>query len=240
MKTAPSFKFLCWYGFVCLTKIRKSYSFFYDLDDEDKRFHRTRDNHHHRDWYLHEKINPIRNGAYPIFDCPRGHYRDFGDPQKGRPGGILLDGCMKCPKGHYGNSTGLKSPQCTSPCPKGTYLDRKGGTSLDDCISCPEGTYGEKQGMISSQCSGSCSDHNTNKVKYYSNQKGLTTRDECKVCPEGYFGWQCMDRNRRRTSHNPPRHQHGVNPTKEDIFDYSTYIANRKKSLASNPSTHAQ
>ena len=224
MRTAQSLH--CWWlGLIFSIQCKNLIAF--HAHDEDDRDPSSLEGHYNFHRYWREKPRSTRTGTYPLFECPKGHYRDFGDSLKGRPGGILLDGCIKCPKGHYGNSTDLQTPKCTSPCPKGTYLDRKGGTSIDDCVPCPEGTYGEKEGMITSQCSGSCSDHNTINIKYYSNRKGLTTRDDCKVCPRGYYGWQCSDRQSRRVKET----QRDRNSDKYDegVFEYSSYVEKLKR-----------
>jgi len=215
-----------WLGFFLKLILRYALAF-HARDDDDDRYRSSLEGHLHSRQYFQEKPHPMRTGTYPIFKCPKGHYRDLGDPFKRRQGGILMDGCIKCPKGHYGNSTDLKSPKCTSPCPKGTFLDRKGGTSILDCTQCPEGTYGEKDGLITSRCSGSCSDHNTNQIKFFSNRKGLTTRDDCKVCPKGYFGWQCLVVDRHKTRKIRAQQDQIRKRNKEEIFNYSSYLEKR-------------
>ena len=130
-----------------------------------------------RDTYSDLDEHTNSEGKFKTLACPLGHYRDFGDDYNREPGGYQLDGCLKCPKGFYGNSTDLSSPNCTSPCPKGTYLNRQGGESIHDCISCPEGTFGEEEGLTTSACSGSCTDLNTETTQYYSNQERLQSRE---------------------------------------------------------------
>ena len=125
-------------------------------------------------WYNFYRQNEdqmmITDGILPTLSCPYGHYRDFDK-------GILLDGCVKCPPGRFGNTTDLRSSNCTAPCPPGTYLDRDGGRSSEDCIPCPAGTFGEEEGLTSDSCSGRCEELNTNTGKlYYSFDKGLTSR----------------------------------------------------------------
>ena len=143
-------------------------------------------------WYSDKpELMETTNGKVPTLSCPLGTYREFGNEYLRKPGGLRLDGCLKCPKGRYGSSIDLKSSLCTAPCPRGTYRDKAGGKSIDDCTPCPAGTYGDKEGLTTKQCSGSCTGLNTRERKYYSNLKGLTTRKDCKVCPKGYRGWQC-------------------------------------------------
>ena len=124
-------------------------------------------------WYNFYRDNEnqmtIIDGILPTLSCPFGHYRDFSR-------GIMLDGCVKCPKGYFGNSTDLQSSNCTAPCPPGTYLDRRGGKSINDCIPCPAGTYGEEEGLTKDTCSGRCNRLNTYWKRYYSSKKGLTSK----------------------------------------------------------------
>ena len=126
-------------------------------------------------WYNFYRENEehmkIHDGILPTLSCPYGYYRDYDK-------GILLDGCVKCPLGRFGNTTDLHSSNCTDPCPRGTYLDKEGGKSIEDCIPCPEGTYGENEGMTSALCSGRCEDLKSNSwIRYFSDDKGLTSRD---------------------------------------------------------------
>lgn len=68
-------------------------------------------------WYNFYQKNEdkmmITNGILPTLTCPYGHFRNFDK-------GILLDGCIKCPKGYFGNTTNLQFPNCIAPCPPGT------------------------------------------------------------------------------------------------------------------------
>ena len=120
-----------------------------------------------------------KNGVYPNLRCPYGHYRSFGDDELMEPGGLRMDGCLKCEKGYYGNTTDLQTPQCTAPCPKGTYRDKTGGKWIEDCFPCPVGTFGEEEGLITKDCSGSCTDLNDDykNKKFFSRRAGLTSRD---------------------------------------------------------------
>ncbi len=134
-------------------------------------------------WYNFYRENSnkmtITDGILPTLSCPFGHYRDFSK-------GVMLDGCIKCPKGFFGNATNLQSPDCTAPCPPGTYLDRRGGETIEDCIPCPAGTYGEEEGLTDDACSGRCDEMNTFWNRYYSSDKGLASRER-KFFPFHYW-----------------------------------------------------
>jgi len=131
-------------------------------------------------WYEdNEGKRNINNGILPTLSCPHGHYRQFKlVPHE--PGGINLDGCLKCHFGIFGNTTDLDSPSCTAPCPIGTYNDQEGAVSIDDCKPCPVGTYGEEEGLTSPSCSGTCVDLNKGYNQYFSTRAGLTSPErEC-------------------------------------------------------------
>eukprot|EP00638_Chattonella_subsalsa_P007152 CAMPEP_0117737522 /NCGR_PEP_ID=MMETSP0947-20121206/2585_1 /TAXON_ID=44440 /ORGANISM="Chattonella subsalsa, Strain CCMP2191" /LENGTH=193 /DNA_ID=CAMNT_0005553039 /DNA_START=96 /DNA_END=674 /DNA_ORIENTATION=+ len=92
-------------------------------------------------------------------DCPKGRYR--GNNKGTGEATTNWDfetamGCILCPRGKYGATTGLTSAACTFPCPKGRYGYRAGATSEDDCWHCPPGTYGSSTGLTDATCSGSC------------------------------------------------------------------------------------
>ena len=133
-------------------------------------------------WYnwfeQNEGKRAIKNGILPTLTCPRGYYRQFKEVSH-EPGGINMDGCMKCPVGVFGNTTDLMSPTCTAPCPIGTYNDEEGAVSIEHCKPCPVGTYGDEEGLINSMCSGYCEDHNKleREEQYYSIRTGLTSSD---------------------------------------------------------------
>jgi hypothetical protein len=120
----------------------------------------------------------IENGILPTLSCPFGHYRKFkGAPHE--PGGINLDGCLKCPQGVFGNTTDLTSPNCTAPCPLGTFSDEEGLESIEGCKKCPAGTYGDKEGLKTPACSGSCVDLNRLEFNelYFSMDTGLISSE---------------------------------------------------------------
>jgi hypothetical protein len=155
-------------------------------------------------WYEDNKNDrQLLDGILPTLSCPPGHYRQFKSHDLPHiPGGINLDGCLKCPKGVYGNSTDLLSSNCTAPCPKGTFNDRTGASSVDDCIPCPLGTFGDQEGLTNDQCSGRCEDIGVNSSfhwrEYFGDREGLSSPDECKICPSNndYFTCNRPDTNR--------------------------------------------
>jgi hypothetical protein len=118
-------------------------------------------------------------------------YRAAGSSSLLRNGGFRQDGCMLCPRGRYGTTTGLTSSLCTGPCPIGKYRDTPGATSITDCRWCPEGKFGSSSGLTSRRCSGDCTSLNTASKGYYSDKTGLVSSSACKTCPVGYRGWQC-------------------------------------------------
>ena len=130
-------------------------------------------------WFENNKGNRyINNGVLPTLSCPYGYYRQFKSAPH-LPGGINLDGCLKCPKGFYGESTNLTSPNCTAPCPLGTYSDEEGVHEVDRCKPCPPGTYGDKTGLTTPACSGRCTDQNKiiQEKQYFSVYAGLVSSE---------------------------------------------------------------
>ncbi|TYZ58639.1 hypothetical protein PybrP1_009226 [[Pythium] brassicae (nom. inval.)] len=57
-----------------------------------------------------------------------------------------------CPPGTYGATTKLATPQCTAPCPAGSYCPLQTVTP----IPCPGGTFGDRVGLQDASCSGFC------------------------------------------------------------------------------------
>jgi hypothetical protein len=142
-------------------------------------------------WYTQDATLQTRQGLLDDLECPLGHYREFGSPMQGIPGGTRMDGCIKCSRGRFGNTTQLTSSNCTAPCPMGTFRATTGATSIEDCARCPEGTYGNTTGLTTSKCSGSCLELNNGDMHFYSKQEGLTSMDDCLLCPPGLFNKQC-------------------------------------------------
>lgn len=125
------------------------------------------------------------NGQVPLVTCPHGTYRPQGSTNLKMVTGQREDGCVPCPKGVYGDSSGLTSPSCTAPCPLGTYSDRPGLTSKSQCTLCPQGTYGSATGLTTNTCSGKCPRGK------YSNVYGSITINDCIICPNELQTAQC-------------------------------------------------
>ena len=89
-------------------------------------------------WTSSETTETI-NGVVPITSCPAGKYRGAGTSIYSRSNGQRIDGCQFCPRGTYGDSSGLTSAVCSGPCPKGRYRDQKGAVNENDCFLCPPG-----------------------------------------------------------------------------------------------------
>ena len=89
-------------------------------------------------WTSSETTETI-NGVVPITSCPAGKYRGDGSSIYSRSNGQRIDGCQFCPRGTYGDSSGLTSAVCSGPCPKGRYRDQKGAVNENDCFLCPPG-----------------------------------------------------------------------------------------------------
>jgi hypothetical protein len=79
----------------------------------------------------------------------------------------------------------LTSSLCSGYCPKGTYGEFTGLSSVNQCKPCPPGTYASIPGSQSSACSSSCP------LGTYNDVYGSKTVRDCKKCPYGYRGWQC-------------------------------------------------
>ena len=138
-----------------------------------------------------EESGEMKNPLDTNRPCPLGHYRELGSDEI--PGGLREEGCYPCPAGTYGASHHLQNSQCSGKCPKGTFGQLSGLTSIEDCTPCPRGTFGETAGLTTEQCSGRCSDLNGHGRTYYSKEKGLTSRAGCKPCPPGYRGGDCYE-----------------------------------------------
>ena len=130
------------------------------------------------DLFTEESVKTF-NGVPPQTSCPIGHYRD------GTSRGPREDGCLKCPRGRYGSTTGLTSASCTKPCPAGRYSFKEGITSDSECFLCPLGRYGSQFGLTSAACDARCP------TGRYTSTTGNTRIGDCKTCPPGYRGYQC-------------------------------------------------
>lgn len=126
------------------------------------------------------------NGQVPATSCPKGFYRPQGSTNLLRETGQRQDGCVKCPRGRYGSSTGMELLTCTGPCPLGKYGPLLGMTSANDCVDCPRDTYSSQAGIISDSECLKCP-----VGKYTVGETGKTNAGQCKKCPFGYPGHQC-------------------------------------------------
>ncbi|KAG4064120.1 hypothetical protein PC123_g1055 [Phytophthora cactorum] len=102
-----------------------------------------------------------QGGAGQQIRCEKGFYCVFGIRRA-------------CPAGVFGESTRVTSPECSAPCPKGSYCPEATVVPLP----CPPGTYGGKLGLTNAQCSGLCP------VGYYCKIGTITP----KPCPPGTYG----------------------------------------------------
>ena len=94
--------------------------------------------------------------------CPSGRYQAELVPPNDRLGieTPLLEprnSCEKCPRGRFGASAGLTSPDACTSCPSGRFGVRSGSASVEDaCALCPAGTFGSERGLTTPACSGDC------------------------------------------------------------------------------------
>lgn len=91
-------------------------------------------------WLSGESLE-TKLGTVPSITCPIGKYRPTSvlDSNYQRIVGVRSHGCRECPRGRYGETTGLTSDSCSAECPLGRYRDITGGKSVHDCIACPPG-----------------------------------------------------------------------------------------------------
>ena len=94
---------------------------------------------------------------------------------------------MECPRGRYGETSGLTDMTCTAQCPAGKYSDVLGARTEDDCKLCPPGRYGSAAGLESRACTAACPAGKS------SSEWGLTSLTQCASCPDGLRAWQCED-----------------------------------------------
>jgi len=126
-----------------------------------------------------------KNGKIPVTDCPMGYYRPQGGTSLKMVTGPREDGCLPCPRGKYGSTTGLTTSSCTASCPLGTYSSRVARTSALECELCPPNTYGLQSGLTTSACSGTC------KPGTYSKAFGATRVTACVACQVGSNQYPC-------------------------------------------------
>lgn len=127
---------------------------------------------------------PIPSGYYKIQElpgiefCPKGYYCNEGIK-------------FPCPRGSFGNTSGLSTPDCSASCISGEYcyeasitpiLCPKGSYCPNgvDILPCPSGRYGNLMGLSTSNCSGLC-------LRGYYCSEG-STNSRSSVCPAGRYG----------------------------------------------------
>lgn len=135
-------------------------------------------------WFTGESLVTY-NGKVPAVTCPKGTYRIPSSSAYSRASGQRIDGCEFCPRGRFGDVTGLTTRMCSDACPKGRYRDTPGARSANECRLCPPGKIGSTVGMTTSECTANCP------VGMYNDESGATSERQCKLCPTGYRGWQC-------------------------------------------------
>jgi len=107
------------------------------------------------DWFTGQAVTTT-NGAVPRTTCPKGYYRPAGGSDLTSVTALRVDGCVGCPRGKYGDTTGLTNPVCSGSCPLGKYSDVTAVTTIKNCKLCPSGRYGQSPGLQSKLCSGKC------------------------------------------------------------------------------------
>ena len=148
-------------------------------------------------WMLFGLLTPTIHGHNDTaISCTRGKYRGFKGSQRE---------CTLCPRGTYGDVSGLTSSTCTGQCPVGTYNDVLGARTIDDCRLCPQGKYGSLPGLTTKECSGSCPPGK------YSDAVGITSITSCVRCPRGFYMWQCNEGERQYTGKAVPPRAHKPN-----------------------------
>ena len=168
------------YSFVLIVSISFILLLFYEKESLSRRLSAD------VSWLTGENLRTI-NGRVPLISCPPGYYRPSGSTDLLMVnGGQRENGCAPCPRGRYGESSGLKSSSCTAPCPAGTYSTRLGLQSKVDCELCPPGRWGTAPGQTTPGCTGTCP------LGKYSNAFGATTSSTCQKCLAGMRIWQCI------------------------------------------------
>lgn len=137
--------------------------------------------------YVPQRVSVFAYCAYAIslVYCGCRTYRPQGSTNLLRKSGQRTDGCVVCPRGRYGSSTGLTLSTCTAPCPLGTYGGNTGLSSPLQCTPCPPGKFNSIAGIRTEQECQRCPNGK------YSSRTGLTNSGQCLTCAKGYPGWQC-------------------------------------------------
>ena len=108
-------------------------------------------------WFTGESTE-TSDSVVPVISCPPGKYRVPSTSDYSKYSGQRIEGCHFCPRGKYGEESGLTSSSCSADCPKGRYRDTKGAITAEDCMLCPPGKVGDDEGFMTSECGGNCED----------------------------------------------------------------------------------
>jgi hypothetical protein len=135
------------------------------------------------------------NGHVPTLLCPVGFYRLAGNTDRFAVTAPRLDGCLKCPRGTYGQI--ISGTPCVN-CPLGKYGDEVGLKSVHECQFCPQGRYGVRSGLTTSSCTGKCP------AGKFSDLLGSTSPLNCVKCHATSHQWQCRQAVQPRSAVNPP------------------------------------
>jgi hypothetical protein len=150
------------------------------------------------DWFTSETISTY-DGEVPRTSCPVGKYRVTSGSNLVSNKGLREDGCIFCPRGKFGSTTGLSSALCTGSCPKGRYSDRIGLTTANDCKPCAVGRYGSSLGLTTAACTASCA------TGYYTSATGSEASTSCIKCPTGFSAYPCGQVMNERETRNSNR-----------------------------------
>ena len=135
------------------------------------------------------------NGHVPTLTCPVGFYRMAGNLDRFVVTAPRLDGCLKCPRGTYGQT--ISGTPCVN-CPLGKYGDEVGLKAVTECQFCPQGRYGLRSGLTTSSCTAKCP------AGKFSDMTGSTTPLNCMKCHPTSHQWQCKNAVKPRSAVNPP------------------------------------
>ena len=95
-----------------------------------------------------------------------------------------LDQCQQCTKGKWSSLVGLTSDsRCAGRCPRGTYGDMTGLKAATQCKDCAAGKWSNRTGLTAgTACVDSCS------LGKWSAIAGLSSDAQCDLCAKGTFG----------------------------------------------------
>ncbi len=133
------------------------------------------------DWFTGENVRTV-NGVVPRTSCRLGYYRPAGGTDLTSVTALRADGCIPCPRGKYGSSTGLQDSSCSGNCPLGKFSTQLALTDVGECKMCPLGRYGSATGMYDPLCSSACA------AGKYVQVYPAKSSAACVLCPLGYSG----------------------------------------------------